>query len=271
MVHAAGFTRDKLLLQMSDRDFDDVLAVHLTGGFLASRHALPTMLARRWGRIVYLVSPTALVGRRGQINYAAAKAGLIGLARSLAREVGPLSVTVNCVSAGFVDTGLTAGIPADVRAELVAAIPLGRPGRPEEVAAAVVSWSETTSVRPSRASHAQRGSVTCASVSAGCNHDRHGERADQDASLERHMTRSVACWITGTSGGGPGVRRRFRRPADSDDGARQPAESRRSGHMAGVPRLGAGDCCCRAIGVVAPCCSSRCSSVGADGGEPRSG
>jgi|RhiMetdeSRZDD1v2_1073273.scaffolds.fasta_scaffold00377_7 3-oxoacyl-[acyl-carrier protein] reductase len=137
MVHAAGFTRDRLLLQMSDRDFDDVLAVHLTGGFLASRHALPTMLARRWGRIVYLVSPTAIVGRRGQINYAAAKAGLVGLSRSLAREVGPLGVTVNCVSAGLVDTALTAGIPADVRAELVAAIPLGRPGRPEEVAAAV--------------------------------------------------------------------------------------------------------------------------------------
>jgi 3-oxoacyl-[acyl-carrier protein] reductase len=137
MVHAAGFTRDRLLLQMSDRDFDDVLAVHLTGGFLASRHALPTMIARRWGRIVYLVSPTALVGRRGQTNYAAAKAGLIGLARSLAREVGPLGITVNCVSAGLVNTGLTAGIPADVRAELVATIPLGRPGRAEEVAAAV--------------------------------------------------------------------------------------------------------------------------------------
>ena len=137
MVHVAGFTRDRLLLQMSDRDFEDMLAVHLTGGFLASRHALPSMIARRWGRIVYLVSPTALVGRRGQANYAAAKAGLVGLARSLAREVGALGITVNCVSAGLVDTGLTAGIPADIRAELVAAIPLGRPGRAEEVAAAV--------------------------------------------------------------------------------------------------------------------------------------
>jgi 3-oxoacyl-[acyl-carrier protein] reductase len=95
------------------------------------------MLARRWGRIVYLVSPTALLGRRGQTNYAAAKSGLIGLCRALAREVGPLGVTVNCVSAGFVDTDLTSGLPPDVRAELVAAIPLGRPGRPEEVAAVV--------------------------------------------------------------------------------------------------------------------------------------
>lgn len=137
IVHAAGFTRDRLLLMMSDRDFDDVLAVHLRGGFLASRHALPAMLARRWGRIVYLVSPTALIGRRGQANYAAAKSGLIGLCRALAREVGPMGVTVNCVSAGFVDTDLTADLASDIRAEVIAAIPLGRPGRPEEIAALV--------------------------------------------------------------------------------------------------------------------------------------
>ena len=137
IVHAAGFTRDQLLLTMSDRDFDDVLAVHLKGGFLASRHALPAMIARRWGRIVYLISPTALIGRRGQTNYAAAKSGLIGLCRTLAREVGPMGVTVNCVSAGFVDTELTSGLSSDVRAELIGAIPLGRPGRPEEVAAVV--------------------------------------------------------------------------------------------------------------------------------------
>ena len=137
VVHAAGFTRDRLLLLMSDRDFDDVLAVHLKGGFLASRHALPSMLARGWGRIVYLVSPTALMGRRGQTNYAAAKSGLIGLCRALARDVGPLGVTVNCVSAGFVETDLTSGLSSDIRAELIAAIPLGRPGRPEEIAAVV--------------------------------------------------------------------------------------------------------------------------------------
>jgi 3-oxoacyl-[acyl-carrier protein] reductase len=137
VVHAAGFTRDQLLLQMGDRDFDDVLAVHLKGGFLASRHALPAMLARRWGRIVYLVSPSALIGRRGQTNYAAAKSGLIGLCHALAREVGPLGITVNCVSAGFVDTELTSDLSPEVRTELITAIPLGRPGRPEEVAAVV--------------------------------------------------------------------------------------------------------------------------------------
>jgi 3-oxoacyl-[acyl-carrier protein] reductase len=137
VVHAAGFTRDRLLLTMTDRDFDDLIAVHVTGASLASRHALPSMCARGWGRIVYIVSPTALIGRRGQANYAAAKSALIGLARALAREIGATGVTVNCVSAGLVDTALTADIDAEVRAELLRAIPLGRPGRPEEVAALV--------------------------------------------------------------------------------------------------------------------------------------
>jgi 3-oxoacyl-[acyl-carrier protein] reductase len=136
LVHAAGFTRDRLLLRTADQDLDALVAVHLTGAFLASRAVLPRMIARRWGRILYVVSPTALLGRAGQTNYGAAKAGLLGLCRALAREVGPFGVTVNCLSAGLVDTALTAGVAAEVRAELVAAIPLGRPGRPEEIAAA---------------------------------------------------------------------------------------------------------------------------------------
>jgi 3-oxoacyl-[acyl-carrier protein] reductase len=137
VVHAAGFTRDRLVLSMSDRDFDEVLAVHLRGGFLVARHALPAMLERRWGRIVFVVSPTALLGRRGQANYAAAKAGLLGLCRALAREVGGHGVTVNCVSSGLLDTALTVDLAPDVRAELIAAIPLGRSGRAEEVASAI--------------------------------------------------------------------------------------------------------------------------------------
>jgi 3-oxoacyl-[acyl-carrier protein] reductase len=137
VVHAAGFTRDRLLVTMSEEDFDDVLAVHLRGGFLVSRHALPAMLARRWGRIVYVVSPSALLGRRGQGNYAAAKAGLLGLCRALAREAGPEGVTVNCVCAGLLDTALTADLEPAIRAELIDAIPLGRAGRPEEVAPTV--------------------------------------------------------------------------------------------------------------------------------------
>jgi 3-oxoacyl-[acyl-carrier protein] reductase len=119
---------------MTDADFDEIVAVHLGAAFLLSRTALPAMQARRWGRIVYVTSPSALLGRRGQANYAAAKSGLIGLARALAREVGGQGITVNCVSPGFLDTSLTADVPAAVRAEVIAAIPLGRAGRVEEVA-----------------------------------------------------------------------------------------------------------------------------------------
>ena len=137
LVHAAGFTRDRLVIQMSDADFDQVVAVHLTGAFRAARHVLPAMMANGWGRIVFLVSPSALVGRRGQTNYAAAKSGLIGLARALMREVGATGVTVNCVSAGLVDTSLTADVSAEVREEIIRAVPLGRPGRAEEIAAMV--------------------------------------------------------------------------------------------------------------------------------------
>jgi 3-oxoacyl-[acyl-carrier protein] reductase len=137
LVHAAGFTRDKLMLMMPERDFDDVVAVHLKGGFLVGKQALKAMIARRWGRVVYVVSPTAMLGRIGQTNYGAAKAGLVGLTRSLAREVARFKITVNCVCAGFVETAMTAALPDKARAELVGAIPLGRPGRAEEVAAAV--------------------------------------------------------------------------------------------------------------------------------------
>jgi 3-oxoacyl-[acyl-carrier protein] reductase len=137
LVHAAGFTRDKLMLMMPERDFDDVVAVHLKGGFLAGKQALKAMIARKWGRVVNVVSPTALLGRIGQTNYGAAKAGLIGLTRSLAREVARFQITVNCVCAGFVETAMTAALPEKTRAELIGAIPLGRAGRAEEIAAAV--------------------------------------------------------------------------------------------------------------------------------------
>jgi 3-oxoacyl-[acyl-carrier protein] reductase len=138
-VHAAGFTRDKLMMMMPEADFDAVLAVHLRGGYLVSKQAMKGMISRRRGRIIFVVSPTALVGRPGQTNYGAAKAGLIGLCRSLAREVARFQITVNCVSAGLVDTGLTESLSTEARAEIVRGIPLGRTGRPEEIAA-VVEW-----------------------------------------------------------------------------------------------------------------------------------
>ena len=137
LVHAAGFTRDKLLMMMPERDFDDVVAVHLKGAFLAARQALRPMIAARHGRIVSIVSPTAFRGRPGQTNYGAAKAGLVGLTRSLAHEVARWNITVNAVSAGLVETALTSELPEKTRAELLSAVRLGRLGRPEEIAAAV--------------------------------------------------------------------------------------------------------------------------------------
>jgi 3-oxoacyl-[acyl-carrier protein] reductase len=137
LVHAAGFTRDKMMMMMPLADFDDVIGVHLRGGFLVAKQAMRAMIGKKFGRILFVVSPTALLGRPGQTNYGAAKAGLIGLARSLAREVARFRITVNCVCAGFVETGLAAGLSETARAELLAAIPLGRAGRAEEVAAAV--------------------------------------------------------------------------------------------------------------------------------------
>jgi 3-oxoacyl-[acyl-carrier protein] reductase len=97
------------------------------------------MIGAKWGRIVSIVSPTALLGRPGQTNYGAAKAGLIGLTRSLAREVARFKITVNAVCAGLVETAITSGLPEKTRAELLSAVPLGRMGRPEEIASAV-AW-----------------------------------------------------------------------------------------------------------------------------------
>jgi NAD(P)-dependent dehydrogenase (short-subunit alcohol dehydrogenase family) len=139
LVHAAGFTRDKLMMLMPEADFDEVVGVHLKGGFLTARQAIKAMIAARFGRVVAVVSPTALLGRPGQTNYGAAKAGLIGLARSLAREVARFSITVNCLCAGFVETALTSGLSDEARAQILSAIPLGRAGRPEEIAAAA-AW-----------------------------------------------------------------------------------------------------------------------------------
>jgi 3-oxoacyl-[acyl-carrier protein] reductase len=136
LVHAAGFTRDKLMMMMPERDFDDVVAVHLKGGFLVAKQAMKGMIGAKWGRMVFVVSPTALLGRAGQTNYGAAKAGLIGLSRSLAREVARFQITVNCLDAGLVETEMTSQLSENVKKELLAAVPLGRMGTPEEIAAA---------------------------------------------------------------------------------------------------------------------------------------
>lgn len=137
LVVNAGITRDTLLLRMGEPEWSQVLDTNLTGAYRAVRAVAPAMLRARRGRIVLVSSVVALAGSAGQANYAAAKAGLIGLARSLAREFGGRQVTVNAVAPGYVETDMTADLPAARRADLLAATPLGRPARPEEVAGVV--------------------------------------------------------------------------------------------------------------------------------------
>ena len=137
LVNNAGMTRDTLAVRMSDADWDAVLDVDLGAAFRLCRAALRPMLRRRFGRIVNVSSVAGVMGNAGQANYSAAKAGLIGLTKSLAREVGSRGITVNAVAPGFISTDMTSALPADVAGRVLAGVPLGRAGSAEEVAAAV--------------------------------------------------------------------------------------------------------------------------------------
>lgn len=136
-VSNAGITRDGLLVRMSDRQWSDVLRTNLDGAFHLSRRATPSMMRARFGRIVNVSSVAALAGAAGQANYAAAKAGLVGLTRSVARELAPRGITCNAVLPGPIETDMTAALAEDRRSELAAEVPLGRFGTTDEVAAAV--------------------------------------------------------------------------------------------------------------------------------------
>jgi 3-oxoacyl-[acyl-carrier protein] reductase len=137
LVNNAGTTRDGLLVRMRDEDWHDVLAVNLHGTFYCTRAALREMLRRRRGRIINITSIVAQVGNAGQANYTAAKAGVIGFTRAVAREVAGRGITVNAVAPGYIESGLTIGLTEEQHGRLLAQIPMGRIGRPEEVAAAV--------------------------------------------------------------------------------------------------------------------------------------
>lgn len=138
LVNNAGVTRDNLIVRMTEADFDAVLDTNLKGAFLCMKLAARGMMRRRYGRIVNLSSVVGLRGNAGQVNYAASKAGVIGMTKSLARELAPRGVTVNAVAPGFIDTDMTAALPEAVRGELLKTIPLGAMGTPEDVAQAVV-------------------------------------------------------------------------------------------------------------------------------------
>jgi 3-oxoacyl-[acyl-carrier protein] reductase len=137
LVANAGITRDQLLALMSEDDFGAVLDTNLTGAYRVAKRAVRGMIRMRRGRIIFISSVVGLLGSGGQANYAASKAGLVGLARSLARELGPRSITVNVVAPGFVDTDMTAALADDKKAAILASVPLGRYASADEVAAAV--------------------------------------------------------------------------------------------------------------------------------------
>jgi 3-oxoacyl-[acyl-carrier protein] reductase len=137
LVNNAGITRDNLALRMKDAEWDDVLDTNLKAVFRLSRAVMRGMMKARWGRIINITSVVGASGNAGQANYAAAKAGVVGLTKSLARELGSRGITVNCVAPGFIDTDMTRALSQAQRGALLAQIPLGRLGETADIAAAV--------------------------------------------------------------------------------------------------------------------------------------
>jgi 3-oxoacyl-[acyl-carrier protein] reductase len=138
LVNNAGITRDKLLIQMKEDDWDAVIDTNLKGAWTAIQAATKPMMKQRWGRIINIASVVGQMGNPGQSNYVAAKAGLIGLTKSVARELASRNVTANAVTPGYIETAMTAGLSEEVKAEFTKQIPLGRMGTASDVASAVV-------------------------------------------------------------------------------------------------------------------------------------
>lgn len=137
LVNNAGITRDNLVLRMTDEEFDEVVRVNLKSAFVACRASARAMMKGRFGRIVNIASTSGVVGNAGQANYASAKAGLIGLTKSLARELGGKGVTANVIAPGFIETDMTRDLPTEVRDRVLMGMALKRLGTPEDIAAAV--------------------------------------------------------------------------------------------------------------------------------------
>jgi 3-oxoacyl-[acyl-carrier protein] reductase len=137
LVNNAGITRDMLAMRLKDEDWDAVLDTNLKAVFRMSRAVMRTMMKQRYGRIISITSVVGASGNAGQANYAAAKAGVAGMTRALARELGSRSITVNCVAPGFIETDMTAGLPEEQQKALLGQIPLGHLGKPQDIAHAV--------------------------------------------------------------------------------------------------------------------------------------
>lgn len=137
LVNNAGITRDGLMARMKDEDWDKVMDTNLKSAFTCSKAVMKAMMKKRWGRIINMTSVVGFLGNAGQVNYAAAKAGMIGLTKSMARELASRGITVNCVAPGYIVTDMTSDLSDDVQEALKTQIPLGTLGQPEDIAAAV--------------------------------------------------------------------------------------------------------------------------------------
>jgi 3-oxoacyl-[acyl-carrier protein] reductase len=137
LVNNAGVTRDGLLVRMKDSDWDEVLETNLRAAFYVTRAVARPMMKARYGRIINIASVVGVIGNPGQVNYVASKAGLIGLTKSVAKELAPRHITVNAIAPGWIETDMTEALSPETLASMRSAIPLGRPGKPEDVAAAV--------------------------------------------------------------------------------------------------------------------------------------
>ena len=137
LINNAGITRDNLVLRMSDDDWEDVISVNLTSCFFWIKNLLHPMIKKRWGRIINISSVVGLIGNAGQANYAASKAGIVGLTKSVAREVGSRGITVNAIAPGFIESSMTEKLSDDIKSEILKNIPAKKFGTPEDVAAAV--------------------------------------------------------------------------------------------------------------------------------------
>ncbi len=134
LVNNAGITRDKLFMTMKPEDWETVLRVNLFGTFNATRAAIRYMVRQRWGRIIVISSVAGIIGNAGQVNYSASKAGQIGFAKALAREVATRNITVNVVAPGYIETDIWEGVSDDIRQAILSLVPMGRKGTPEDVA-----------------------------------------------------------------------------------------------------------------------------------------
>ena len=138
LVNNAGITRDALLMRMNEQQWDEVLQTNLKGAFYGMKSAIRPMMKKKFGRIINITSIVGLTGNPGQANYAASKAGLIGMSQSIAKEVGTRGITVNCIAPGWIDTEMTVDLPEDSKKDLLDRIPVGKIGKPEDIAYAAV-------------------------------------------------------------------------------------------------------------------------------------